>query len=153
MLKSNIHKISIWLSTLGLSLLIIVSLLISINALLRKIIGFSFAGITDITEITMIIALACCFPIMVIQQSAISARIVDHLWPKFTWIFQKWGRLTLAIFLFLLSLKLTQYSLTLFESGEYSWALKIPSWIAWSIASLLLWFSFIIEALYVVKGK
>ncbi len=130
-----------------------VSLLIAINALLRKMIGFSFVGITDIVETTMIISLASCFPIMVIQQSAISARIIDHLYPKYMWVFQQWGRFILAVFLLLLSIKLTQYSYRLFSTGEYSWTLKIPSWIAWSIASALLWFSFMIEVSYVIKRK
>ncbi len=153
MFKNNMHKISALLATFGLGLLAIVAVLIAINALLRKIIDFSFIGITDITENAMIISLACCFPIMAVKQSAISARIIDYLYPKYAWLFEKWGQFILTIFLFLLSVKLTQYSYNLFLNGEYSWTLKIPSWIAWSIASMLLWLSFIIQTSYTFEGK
>lgn len=153
MFSNKLRQLSLWASFFGLGLLICTSLLISINAILRKSIGLSFAGISDITENVIIISLACCFPLMVMRQSAITVRVVDYLLPKYAWYFRCWSLFSLAIFLLFMSIKLSQYSYELFGSGEHSWSLSIPAWPAWFFASFMLWISTILAFINSIQRR
>lgn len=154
MLNLWLHKISVSAAIIGLIALIGISFVIILNAFMRKFLNMDIKGLSDILLILSVFSVAAIFPAMILQQSSITVRLVDHFIPKkMACHLDIWGQTLFAILLIIFAWQMIAYANELYHTGETSWELRLPLWPLWAFVALSLCLSAFIQIKFVISSK
>lgn len=149
-----IKKAANFFAILGLASLIFISFMMVCNALLRKFLNIYTQGLNDILLMLSVFSIAATAPIMVLKKSSIIVRLVDSfLSPRAIKIVDFIGGTFLAIFLGILALQMSFYSLEQMQNSVTTWGIHLPIWPLWGFTSFMLWFAFIIQIFMLFFAK
>lgn len=156
------------IAVVGLTALLAVTALVLLDVLLRSsavlalrdswphldmwLLEHGFDGLSDLYAPLGIVAVAACFPAMLVTRSAITVRFLTQTFPwRFREAFEAVGAAALLAMFGLMAWWTSEYALDLWHSGETTWLLEIPRWPAFAITCVCLWLGVVIQTVVALR--
>ncbi len=137
-----------FLALLGFSGLLILSIMVVLDILLRWVADYPLKGVNDVSAVVMAVVIAACIPqSLLIKQSIVVDVLGKMLGRRFNLLLNAFASLAVLVFFVLLVTQFFPYAASLTSSGEKTWVLKWPVGPWWYVASACFTVSAIAQAL------
>lgn len=145
-MEKFVKKISEYVAFIGLSGLIILSVVILVDIIGRELLGMPIPGFSDITGEFIIITAAACFPASFADRSHVSVRFLGQIvhWRVREALDMVGAIATLTILLIILY-QLYRYTKHVWSNQETTWLIGLPIWPVWLTVSILLTISVCVQ--------
>lgn len=145
-------RLSHALALLGFSGLLLLSLMVAADIVLRSVADYPLQGVNDVAAVVMAVVIAACIPQSLRLKQSIAVDVLG------TWL---GGRAELALrafasaavllFFTLTALQFFPYAAALTESGEQTWVLKWPVGPWWYAAATLFAFAALVQLVVTIN--
>lgn len=132
------EKLSGMLALLGLAGLLLLSIMVTADIILRAVIDYPLHGVNDIYAMVMAVVIAACIPNALLTKQNISIEIIGETFggviQRFLNVF---ASAAVLLFFVLMTWKFFPYSADISASGEKTWVLHWPVGPWWWVATSL----------------
>ncbi|WP_407495730.1 TRAP transporter small permease [Pseudooceanicola sp. MF1-13] len=125
------------LALVGFSGLLILSIMVVLDIILRTTVDFPLKGVNDVSAMVMAVVIAACIPQALFLKQNISVEILGQVIGGRVYLFlQALASLAVLIFFTLLAWQFVPYSESVWSSGERTWVLGWPIGPWWYVATV-----------------
>ncbi len=148
---ANTYRLSIYL-TRGLSIisvtaLMVLALLTLMDGLLRWLANMPIDGVRDVGALAIAVAVSCCIPVGLIEQTNIALKIAKGRLAK---ILDFIASGIVAVTILAMAVQFTLYAGKLAVAGEKTWVLELKVAPFWYAVALLFWAAAAIQFIVVL---
>lgn len=145
------HTIARYLALLGFTGLLVLSILVVADILLRTLIGYPLKGVNDISAMVMALVISACIPQSLFIKQSISVEVLgDVLGGRGKLVLDMIASLAVLVFFSLMAWQLLPYAASITASGERTWVLRWPVGPWWYAAAACFVFSAVVQLLVVI---
>lgn len=128
-------RVTYALALVGFSGLLILSIMVVLDILLRTLFDFPLKGVNDVSAMVMAVVIAACIPQALLMKQNISVEILGQVIGGRIYLFlQALASLAVLIFFVLLTWQFFPYANSVYASGEKTWVLQWPIGPWWYVA-------------------
>jgi hypothetical protein len=128
------------LAAFGLLLLLAFAATQLADGLMRWVAGAPIVAVRDLGGLVAAIAVACCFPIALLEQSNISIRFIGSLCGELAgYVFEALAGALATVTISLIAWELVLYAGKAAKSGDTTWMLGIPVAPFWYLVAAIFW--------------
>lgn len=139
------------LALVGLAALMFLALLTLADGLLRWTINAPIDGVRDLGGFAIAIAISCCIPIGLMEQSNISLRLLGPmLGQRVSVAFDAVASILVGVMMFVVAWRFWVYAGKLAAANETTWVLMVPVAPFWYAVSVILAFGALIQCIVIV---
>ncbi len=121
-----------WVAFFGLILLLILTLFILSDVIMRGLFNAPYAGVLDISQLLLPVIVSTCFPIAVLQRRHVTIRFLGKaLGPRGEIWLECFGSLVFLLFLILVTWQFILHTADMQAAGEHTWVIQFamaPWW-------------------------
>ncbi len=126
-IEGGLFLFSRWVGLCCLLLLLLLSLFILGEIMMRWLLNTPYEGVGDISRLLLPIIVSSCFPIGLLQHRHVTIRLLGRtLGPHWEAWFNLFGGIALLLFFALVAWQFTLYTVELAAVGEHTWVIQIP---------------------------
>lgn len=145
------ERVAHLLALLGFSGLLILSIMVVLDILLRSLFDFPLKGVNDVSAVVMAVVIAACIPQSLLIKQSISVTVLGQvIGGRFELLLNAFASLAVLVFFTLLVSQFYPYAASLTSSGEKTWVLQWPTGPWWYVASACFTVSAVVQALVLI---
>ena len=145
-------RLSHALALLGFSGLLLLSIMVAADILLRNLADMPLQGVNDVSAVVMAVVIAACIPQSLrLKQSIAVDMLGTALGGRAELALRAFASLAVLIFFALMAWQFFPYAAAMTESGEQTWVLKWPVGPWWYAAAILFAVSALVQALVFIN--
>ena len=130
------QRLARYLALLGFSGLLILSILIVLDIILRTVADFPLKGVNDISAMVMAVVISACIPQSLLIKQSISVDVLGQLLGgRAELLLNAIASLAVLVFFVLLAWQFVPYAGSIQASGERTWVLQWPVGPWWFVAT------------------
>lgn len=132
-----IRRSSRSVATLGLAVLVLLSVVMMADIAGRELISSPISGFSDIADLIVVIAAAACFPASLANNQHVAVRFVGLAHWRLREALDLLGHTIMLAVLAIIAYQLAKYTADMYATGQTTWLLYIPVWPVWVLVTAL----------------
>lgn len=145
------EKVAHILALLGFSGLLILSIMVVLDIILRNLFDFPLKGVNDISAVVMAVVISACIPQSLLIKQSISVEVLGQaIGGRLNLFLNAFASLAVFVFFALLVTQIFPYAASLTSSGEKTWVLHWPVGPWWYVAACCFFVSALAQALVLI---
>jgi TRAP-type C4-dicarboxylate transport system permease small subunit len=145
------ERIAHMLALLGFSGLLILSIMVVADIVLRSLFDYPLKGVNDVSAVVMAVVIAACIPQSLLIKQSISVNVLGQvIGGRFELMLNAFASFAVLVFFTLLVTQFFPYAASLTSSGEKTWVLRWPVGPWWYVASACFTVSAVVQTLVLI---
>lgn len=140
------------LSVLGLTALMSLAVMTIADGLMRWIANQPIEGVRDLGGLAIALAIACCFPVLMIEKGNITIRLAEKLSPTLGRVLDVFAATLVCCVLAALTWQIWLYAAKMARAKETTFVLQIPVAPFWFGVSAILCCAVIVQAIVTIRA-
>jgi TRAP-type C4-dicarboxylate transport system permease small subunit len=136
-LLEHIRRSSRSVATLGLAVLVLLSVVMMADIAGRELFSRPISGFSDIADLIVVIAAAACFPASLANNQHVAVRFAGLSHWRLREALDLLGHTIMLVVLAIISYQLVRYTADVYGTGQTTWLLYIPVWPVWVLVTAL----------------
>ncbi|MBD0417210.1 TRAP transporter small permease [Oryzicola mucosus] len=150
-MEARLRAASHTLALLGFVGLLGLSIMISLDVLLRWLAGMPLQGVNDVSAVVMAVVISACIPANLAMKQNISVEVAGAMLGGGTKrALDTFASLVTLVFIVLMAWQFVPYTMNLHANGDRTWVLAWPVWPWWAVASAMIIFAAVVQFLVFV---
>lgn len=145
------QRLAHYLALLGFTGLLILSVMVVLDIILRTVADFPLKGVNDISAMVMAVVIAACIPQSLLVKQSISVEVLGQvLGGRMRLLLDVIASLAVFVFFLLLAWQFIPYAASVTDSGERTWVLHWPVGPWWYAATACFIVSALVQLLVLI---
>jgi TRAP-type C4-dicarboxylate transport system permease small subunit len=140
------------LSVVGLTALMSLAVMTIADGLMRWIANQPIEGVRDLSGLAIALAIACCFPVVMIEKGNITVRLAESVSPTLSRILDVFAAVLVCGVLAALTWQIWLYAGKMAHARETTFVLQIPVAPFWFGVSAILACAVIVQAIVAIRS-
>jgi TRAP-type transport system small permease protein len=140
------------LSVVGLTALMSLAVMTIADGLMRWIANQPIEGVRDLGGLAIALAIACCFPVVMIEKGNITIRLAEAVSPILSRVLEVFADLLVWCVLAALTWQIWLYAAKMGRAHETTFVLQIPVAPFWFGVSAILGCAVLVQAIVTVRA-
>lgn len=140
------------LSVVGLSALLGLAAMTIADGLMRSLANQPIEGVRDLGGLAIALAIACCFPVVMIEKGNITIRLVEAVSPRLSRVVEVIATGLVLCVLVALTWQIWLYAAKMMRAHETTFVLQIPVAPFWFGVSIILACAVLVQAIVVLRA-
>lgn len=145
------RRLAYGLALLGFTGLLILSMMVVADILLRGLADLPLKGVNDISAMVMAVVIAACIPQSLLLKQSISVEVLGQIFGgRLRLLFDLIASIAVLIFFSLMAWQFLPYSASILDSGERTWVLHWPVGPWWYVVTAFFFVSVFAQIMVVI---
>jgi TRAP-type C4-dicarboxylate transport system permease small subunit len=140
------------LSVVGLTALMSLAVMTIADGLMRWIANQPIEGVRDLGGLAIALAIACCFPVVMVEKGNITVRLAESVSPKLSRVLDVFAAVLVCGVLAALTWQIWLYAGKMAHARETTFVLQIPVAPFWFGVSAILACAVIVQAIVAIRS-
>lgn len=135
-IRRAVEKLAHVLALVGFSGLLVLSIMVAMDIILRAAIDFPLKGVNDVAAIVMAVVITACIPKSLLMKQHLSIEVLGQsLGARMRAALETFASFAVLVFFVLMVWQFIPYTISIVKSGQTTWVLKLPVGPGWWVAT------------------
>lgn len=140
------------LAVVGLTALMSLAVMTLADGLMRWIVNRPIEGVRDLSGLAIALAIACCFPVVMIERGNITIRLAEKVSPTFSRVLEFLAAALVCVITAALSWQIWLYAAKMARARETTFVLQIPIAPFWYGVSIIFACAVLVQLIVTIRA-